>query len=127
MFIRYAYKVLLGTSVINTPTPKTCLQKSCNRKRSQKKMLSRSIKHTRSFASIYMNSNLNQLKSNNVNASSNSQTPCQTQTRWLSSLDIRGVYPPIVTPFSADGSENIAWDKLDANINAWNNIPFRGS
>lgn len=40
------------------------------------------------------------------------------------SLDISGVYPPISTPF--DSHENIAYDKLEANLRVWNEAPFRG-
>lgn len=40
-------------------------------------------------------------------------------------LDLTGVYPPIITPF--DSQENIAWDKLQFNIEKWNKIGFAGS
>jgi len=40
------------------------------------------------------------------------------------SLDLRGVYPPIVTPFNKD--ESLAYDKLQANMSIWNAMPFRG-
>lgn len=39
-------------------------------------------------------------------------------------LDLGGVYPPIATPFDAD--ENILYDKLDSNLQIWNNAPFKG-
>lgn len=42
----------------------------------------------------------------------------------MSSLDISGLYPPIATPFNKD--ESIAYDKLEANIQKWNKIPFKG-
>jgi hypothetical protein len=50
--------------------------------------------------------------------------------RWTStmttkaSLDISGIYPPIVTSFDSD--ENIDYDKLRFNLNRWNDVPFRG-
>ncbi|KAL4231156.1 4-hydroxy-2-oxoglutarate aldolase [Mactra antiquata] len=39
-------------------------------------------------------------------------------------MDISGIYPPIATPFNAD--ETIAYDKLQQNLERWNQIPFRG-
>jgi len=39
-------------------------------------------------------------------------------------LDISGIYPPIATPFDED--ENISYDHLQENMNAWNKIPFKG-
>lgn len=40
------------------------------------------------------------------------------------SLNIGGIYPPIVTPF--DSRENIDYGKLNENLNIWKDIPFRG-
>lgn len=39
-------------------------------------------------------------------------------------LDLRGIFPPIVTPFRND--ESIAYDKLQLNFDKWKTIPFRG-
>nr|XP_045625355.1 4-hydroxy-2-oxoglutarate aldolase, mitochondrial-like [Procambarus clarkii] len=39
-------------------------------------------------------------------------------------VDLRGVFPPIPTPFNPD--ETIAYDKLASNLAIWNKIPFRG-
>ncbi|ELT93590.1 hypothetical protein CAPTEDRAFT_134600 [Capitella teleta] len=39
-------------------------------------------------------------------------------------LDISGVYPPIATPFGED--ENIDYEKLKANMDKWEEAPFRG-
>jgi len=41
-----------------------------------------------------------------------------------SRLDLSGVYPPIATPF--DDHENVDYDKLDFNLQRWNDVPFRG-
>ena len=45
-------------------------------------------------------------------------------TGSMQGLDISGIYPPIATPFNSD--ESIAYDKLQANMDIWNKIPFRG-
>lgn len=42
----------------------------------------------------------------------------------MAKLDLGGIYPPIATPFNSD--ETIAYDKLQANMDIWNRIPFRG-
>jgi len=51
-----------------------------------------------------------------------------SQARSLSmggrKLDLTGVFPPIATPFDKD--ENIAWDKLEHNMNKWNSVDLRG-
>ncbi|XP_063056701.1 4-hydroxy-2-oxoglutarate aldolase, mitochondrial [Engraulis encrasicolus] len=39
-------------------------------------------------------------------------------------LDIAGIYPPIATPFTE--KEEVDYDKLDANIEKYSKIPFRG-
>ena len=39
-------------------------------------------------------------------------------------LDLTGLYPPITTPFNDD--ESIAWDKLKANMDKWNDTKLRG-
>lgn len=39
-------------------------------------------------------------------------------------LDLRGVYPPMPTPFLKD--ETIAYDKLASNVGVWSTMPFRG-
>jgi hypothetical protein len=41
-----------------------------------------------------------------------------------SPVDLSGVFPPIPTPFNED--ESIAYDKLAANLQQWEKIPFRG-
>ena len=41
-----------------------------------------------------------------------------------SSLDLSGIFPPIVTPF--EDSEEISYGKLTENFSKWNEIPFRG-
>ena len=41
-----------------------------------------------------------------------------------SQLDLRGVYPPIATPF--DTSEEIAYKQLEANLHKWNKVDFKG-
>lgn len=47
-----------------------------------------------------------------------------TRQASKSALDVSGIFPPIPTPFNAD--ESIAYDKLEANIKKWNEIPLRG-
>lgn len=42
-----------------------------------------------------------------------------------SSLDLSGIFPPIVTPF--EDNEEVSYGKLTENFNKWNNIPFRGN
>ena len=44
--------------------------------------------------------------------------------KMSSSLDLTGMYPPITTPFNPD--ESIAWDKLKANLDKWNQTDLRG-
>ncbi|XP_015906776.2 4-hydroxy-2-oxoglutarate aldolase, mitochondrial [Parasteatoda tepidariorum] len=41
-----------------------------------------------------------------------------------SSLDLSGIYPPIITPF--DEKFNINFDKLSFNLNVWNSTSFKG-
>lgn len=41
-----------------------------------------------------------------------------------SSLDLSGIFPPIVTPF--EDNEEISYGKLTENFSKWNDIPFRG-
>ena len=40
------------------------------------------------------------------------------------SINLRGIYPPITTPFNED--ETIAWDKLEANMAKWNKTGLAG-
>ena len=44
--------------------------------------------------------------------------------RAISSIDLSGVYPPIVTPFNKD--ESIAWDRLRENLAKWTQHPLKG-
>ena len=39
-------------------------------------------------------------------------------------LDVSGIFPPIVTPFN--DSEDIDYQKLKINLSKWNKIPFAG-
>lgn len=53
----------------------------------------------------------------------------QSSSRSLSSnkqsaMDVSGIFPPIATPFDADG--NLALNKLEHNISMWNKVPLRG-
>ena len=51
----------------------------------------------------------------------------QTEVRAMSStktLDLRGVYPPIPTPFTAN--EDVDYQKLKLNMDKWNQVGFRG-
>uniref|UniRef100_A0A8C5Q528 4-hydroxy-2-oxoglutarate aldolase, mitochondrial n=1 Tax=Leptobrachium leishanense TaxID=445787 RepID=A0A8C5Q528_9ANUR len=41
-----------------------------------------------------------------------------------SALDIRGIYPPITTPFT--NQEEVDYEKLEENLQNYNHIPFRG-
>lgn len=41
-----------------------------------------------------------------------------------SSLDLSGIFPPIVTPF--EDNEEVSYGKLTENFSKWNDIPFRG-
>lgn len=47
-----------------------------------------------------------------------------TQASPTHQLDLRGVYPPMPTPFLED--ETIAYDQLANNVGIWSKIPFRG-
>lgn len=47
-----------------------------------------------------------------------------TSTTRSSSLDLSGIFPPIVTPF--EDNEEVNYDKLKENFSKWNEIPFRG-
>lgn len=42
----------------------------------------------------------------------------------LKRLDLSGIFPPIATPFDADGT--IAYDRLEANVQRWQRSPFKG-
>ena len=41
-----------------------------------------------------------------------------------SSIDLSGIFPPIVTPFEDD--EEVSYAKLTENFSKWNDIPFKG-
>lgn len=41
-----------------------------------------------------------------------------------SSIDLSGIFPPIVTPFEDD--EEVSYAKLEENFRKWNEIPFKG-
>ena len=41
-----------------------------------------------------------------------------------SSIDLSGIFPPIVTPF--EDNEELSYGKLTENFDRWNDIPFRG-
>ena len=43
----------------------------------------------------------------------------------VSTLDLSGVYPPVVTPFNKE--EGIDYGKLEENFSKWNDIPFKGT
>lgn len=45
-------------------------------------------------------------------------------TTGSSSLDLSGIFPPIVTPF--EDNEEVSYGKLTENFSKWNDIPFRG-
>ena len=47
-----------------------------------------------------------------------------TSSEKSSSLDLSGIFPPIVTPFQEN--EDISYDKLTENFNKWEDVPFRG-
>ena len=47
-----------------------------------------------------------------------------TSAQRSSSLDMSGIFPPIVTPFEAN--EEVSYGKLTENFSKWNDIPFRG-
>ncbi|CAH3185308.1 unnamed protein product [Porites evermanni] len=47
-----------------------------------------------------------------------------TSSEKSSSLDLSGIFPPIVTPFQEN--EDISYDKLTENFNKWKDVPFRG-
>lgn len=50
-----------------------------------------------------------------------------TSSEKSSSLDLSGIFPPIVTPFQEnEESEDISYDKLTENFNKWKDVPFRG-
>jgi len=52
---------------------------------------------------------------------------CSTKilgARHASSVDLTGIFPPIVTPFNPD--ESIAWDKLRGNLAKWRQEPLSG-
>lgn len=39
---------------------------------------------------------------------------------------IKGVFPPICTPFEATKNENISWKHLKSNLEQWENVDFSG-
>ena len=47
-----------------------------------------------------------------------------TSVKRSSSLDVSGIFPPIVTPF--EDNEEVSYGKLMENFSKWNDIPFRG-
>lgn len=50
----------------------------------------------------------------------------RTMSSDHSSLDLSGIFPPIVTPFKCNGQEDIDYEKLKENFSKWNKIPFKG-
>ncbi|KAM8924826.1 4-hydroxy-2-oxoglutarate aldolase, mitochondrial [Pelodytes ibericus] len=50
---------------------------------------------------------------------------CRTLTLSAApALDLRGIYPPITTPFT--GKEELDYDRLDENLQTYAALPFRG-
>ena len=47
-----------------------------------------------------------------------------TSAKKSSSLDVSGIFPPIVTPF--EDNEEVSYGKLKENFSKWNEIPFKG-
>ena len=47
-----------------------------------------------------------------------------TSSEKSSSVNLSGIFPPIVTPFQ--DNEDISYDKLTENFNKWKDVPFRG-
>ena len=45
-------------------------------------------------------------------------------TTGSSSLDLSGIFPPIVTPF--EDNEEVSYGKLTENFSKWNDLSFRG-
>ena len=45
-------------------------------------------------------------------------------TNFVRNLSIRGIFPPIATPFGAN--EELDYNMLSKNLSLWSNIPFRG-
>lgn len=39
-------------------------------------------------------------------------------------IDLRGVFPPIATPF--DSNENVSYEHLKSNVAKWQTVPFKG-
>ena len=44
--------------------------------------------------------------------------------RALSTFDLSGVFPPIVTSFQSD--ESVCYSDLERNFEVWNSLPFSG-
>jgi len=48
-----------------------------------------------------------------------------SEAKKSSAIDLRGVFPPIVTPFN-DKDESIDFGKLKENMQKWNDTKVRG-
>lgn len=58
---------------------------------------------------------------------SGSRGPAWKQTRnhaAAARVDLRGIYPPIATPFTPE--EDVDFQKLEENLQKYAEIPFRG-
>lgn len=62
--------------------------------------------------------------SSSLRRSSLRQPLVASRTASSTTVDLGGIFPPIVTPFNQD--ETIAYDKLEQNYAKWNRVPFRG-
>ena len=60
-----------------------------------------------------------------VNGAAKLCTLTQRMTMSSQRLDLRGVYPPIATPFDSD--EEISFKHLETNFSKWNAFGFKGT
>ena len=73
---------------------------------------------------IFKANNSLSYKNNRLRRSFHNTSSLFVSGKESSSIDLSGIFPPIVTPFEDD--EEVSYAKLEENFSKWNDIPFKG-
>lgn len=73
---------------------------------------------------IFKANNSLSYKNNRLRRSFHNTSSLFVSGKESSSIDLSGIFPPIVTPFEDD--EEVSYAKLEENFRKWNDIPFKG-
>ncbi|KAK2572267.1 4-hydroxy-2-oxoglutarate aldolase [Acropora cervicornis] len=72
---------------------------------------------------IFKANNSLSYKNNRLRRSFHNTSSLFVSGKESSSIDLSGIFPPIVTPFEDD--EEVSYAKLEENFSKWNDIPFK--